>query len=235
MDRGSLNTLPQLLFLLLCSAVIAPTIQASEQIEQQAKDYLLAQIKPRLQPHDRVTMATNPLDSRLQLSPCHQPLSFTSTRPITPGAFTLKSSCSSPRPWTIYLSGSLEIYRPIVVSLRPIGRDTPLDHTLITLEERPISRLREGYYTQLEPLLGYQSRRNIAAGLPLRSDMLLPPLLVKAGDVVTIRAHSQSMTVEAAGIALQDGRLHEQIDVRNSRSDKIIRARITGRGLVSPP
>jgi len=235
MDRGSLNTPPHLLFLLLITLFTSPTALATEQLQQQADSYLRQQIKPLLTPADRYTIEINSVDSRLNIAPCAAPIAFDHPHPIAPGSYTLKASCSGPKRWSIYLSGTIEIYRPIVVSRLAIGRDTPLSSDMLALDERPISRLQGGYYTRTGALTGFITRRTVAAGQPLRASMLSPPLLVREGDKVTIQAQSQGLTVEAAGEALEDGRLDEQINVRNIRSERIIRARVTGLGQVSPP
>ena len=51
--------------------------------------------------------------------------------------------------------------------------------------------------------------------------------LVCKGDSVTITAKSPNFIIKTQGIALSSGNLNKQIKVKNTRSGKVIRSKIT--------
>ncbi|WP_210395776.1 flagellar basal body P-ring formation chaperone FlgA [Motiliproteus sediminis] len=232
MCRGSLYGSVRRLCLMLLTALVATPTSANDLLYQQAQDYLRRQLAPLLQPGDRIDIEVRTIDSRLQLPACAFPLVFEHPRAIEPGAFSVKTECAGPKRWSVYLNGNVEIFRPVVVSARPIGRDTRLTSTLLTLAERPLSQLHHGYYTDPSLLTDHISRRNLPAQQVLQPRHLSPPLLVREGDDVVIQAGGSLLSVETRGIALEDGRLDQQIRVKNSRSERVIRARVAARGRV---
>ena len=56
--------------------------------------------------------------------------------------------------------------------------------------------------------------------------------IVAKGDPVYIEATNGALTIKTTGIAMQEGRLNENIQVKNSKSKKIIEATVTGPGQV---
>ena len=95
-----------------------------------------------------------------------------------------------------------------------------------------ISDLRRGYLDRLDLAIGKQLRRPLSAGRPISPDQLSTAQAILKGDEVLIEALTGLLSVKSTGIALSNGGIGEQINVRNSRSDKIIRARVVGPGKV---
>jgi flagella basal body P-ring formation protein FlgA len=58
---------------------------------------------------------------------------------------------------------------------------------------------------------------------------------IRKGDSVVIRAVAGSLVVRMKGLALQEGAVGKQIQVRNVQSRRIIRAIVTGPGQVEVP
>ncbi len=120
----------------------------------------------------------------------------------------------------------------MVFAAHPISRGSALDASAITLRQSDISTLPQGYFTDPRQLLEQLARRDIAPGEPLRQSLLQPQRLIKRGDEVVILAEEDGLTVRSSGIALADGAAGAQIDIRNLRSERIIRARVHSAGTV---
>nr|WP_242521671.1 flagellar basal body P-ring formation chaperone FlgA [Motiliproteus sp. SC1-56] len=199
---------------------------------EQAREYVQSSLAVALQPGDRVEIQFAPSHSRLQLSPCGEPLRFESTRALDPGRFSLKVDCRYPKHWSLRLNGEIEVFAPVLVSRHALPRGTRLGAGNTQVREEAISRLRAGFFRAGQPTEGYETLRAVRQGQVLTPRDLAPPLAVLQGDKVTITAGSDSLEIRTEGIALEDGRRQQQIRVRNSGSGKVIRARVVSSGLV---
>lgn len=112
---------------------------------------------------------------------------------------------------------------------RPIGRGEELavadveavdvDATGLVLRPLPID------------LQGARAVLDIAAGQVLNRSMVVPVPLVRTGDVVQLTLVSGDIVVEGRGIASQNGKLGDVIQVVAPDTKRRIAARVSGRGL----
>jgi flagella basal body P-ring formation protein FlgA len=133
----------------------------------------------------------------------------------------------------VYISAQIKAFSPVLVSSQPLPRGTTLSNQNTLLMERDLSKLPQGHYLDQDALTGYTLKRAISRHTPLTPMMLKPPLLVLKGDEVSIVSGNQNFSVKGVGIALQDGKLGQQIEVKNSRSGRVVRARVTATGVVT--
>jgi len=80
--------------------------------------------------------------------------------------------------------------------------------------------------------LGMSARSTLRAGSVLRSSSLKAPDVVKRGDRVVIEYISGVLRVTGVGEAKKDGAVGEWIQVRNTMSDALLKARVLGAGRV---
>lgn len=79
---------------------------------------------------------------------------------------------------------------------------------------------------KVEEVIGRRALRGIASGEAIRkSDIDMPPVVEK-GKVVNMIFSSGGFTARATGIALQDGREGEKIELKNDRSHKVVKGKI---------
>ncbi|MDU0355744.1 flagellar basal body P-ring formation chaperone FlgA [Paraglaciecola aquimarina] len=90
-------------------------------------------------------------------------------------------------------------------------------------------RLRGTTFADIEEVLGARMKRRVTAGRPVDPSNLC---YVCKGDSVTISANTAIMQVKTDGIALEDGSMGDTIAVRNSRSNKRIKAIVASAGHV---
>jgi flagella basal body P-ring formation protein FlgA len=72
--------------------------------------------------------------------------------------------------------------------------------------------------------------RTIRGGQPIRASDLKPALMVKEGDTVLLSVVSGALTITSSMVALEDGKLDQQIDLINLESNEKVRAMVTGKG-----
>jgi flagella basal body P-ring formation protein FlgA len=233
--RHWLAVLPALLALGYGPLVSAAAMRTDELIgasetflEQAVGDYL-----QRSNIAGRHEIQINRLDPRLRLPLCDQDLSTSLESPAQPiGRVTLRVRCDGSSPWTVFVPGQVRLYREVVTAIRPLKRDNVVTEMDVSLAERDVGLLNQGYLTSLQQAIGKKLTR------PLLPDQVLAPVhvqqaeVIRKGDQVVISARSGGISVRMPGEALSDGALGKQISVRNQRSKRVVKARVTGPGQV---
>ncbi|TBU93923.1 flagella basal body P-ring formation protein FlgA [Pseudomonas dryadis] len=197
-------------------------------LEQAVDEYL-----QRSNIQARHEVQVNRLDPRLRLPLCDKELTTTLENPAEPvGRVTTRVRCDGSTPWTVFVPGQVRLYREVVTLARPVKRESVLAEMDLALAERDVGLLNQGYLTDLDQAVG---RKVTRALLP---DQVIAPLhlrqaeVIRRGDQVVITARSGGINVRMPGEALSDGALGKQISVRNQRSQRVVRARVTGPGQV---
>lgn len=200
-------------------------------LEQQVSEYLSnSQIAGRHQ------IKINRLDPRLRLQSCSEPLQASLENTDTPiGRLSVRVRCNGTAPWGIFVPAQVSLHREIVVTRHPIKRNTQLQTSDLMLAEREISALHQGYLLDIQEAAGALSIRAMSAGQPVLPNQIRIPPTIKRGDKVVITASSGVIRVRMPGEALADGSIGQQIRVRNSRSQRIVHARVVGPGHVEVP
>lgn len=173
------------------------------------------------------------LDPRLRLPACSIPLLASLESPAQPvGRVTLRIRCDSQAPWTIFVPAHVNLYREVAVAQRSMPRNTVVQQADVQLIERDVSSLRQGYILNLDHVVGQKLTRPVQPNQVFSANLLKAAAAVNKGDQVVISANGSSMFVRMPGVALEEGAIGQQIRVRNTRSKRIIHARVTGPGQV---
>jgi len=197
-------------------------------LEQAVEDYL-----QRSEIQARHEIQINRLDPRLRLPLCDQPLSVSLESPSQPiGRVTTRVRCEGASPWTVFVPAQVRLYRNVVIVNRPLKRESVLTEGDLSLIERDVGLLNQGYLTALEQALGKKLTRTLLPDQILAPVHLQQAEAIRKGDQVVIRARSGTINVRMPGEALSDGAPGEQIRVRNQGSQRVIKARVIGPGQV---
>ncbi len=197
-------------------------------LEFSIEDYL-----QRSEIQARYEIEINRLDPRLRLPRCDRDLDIVLESPAQPiGRVTLRVRCEGSSPWSVFVPGQVRLYREVVVLSRPLKRDSILSAADLSLLEREVGLLGQGYLTDVEQARGRKLTRSLNADQVVSSTHLQLAEAVRKGDQVVISARSGNIQVRMPGEALSNGVLGEQIQVRNQGSQRVIKARITGPGQV---
>ena len=197
-------------------------------LEFTVEDYLATS-----QTEGRYQIQVNNLDPRLRLAHCDKELTATLESPAQPlGRVTVRVRCEGSAPWTIFVPAQVKLFRDVVTLTRPLKRGTLIGYDDVTLRERDISLINQGYLTATELAVGQKLLRPVVSDQVLTLTHLEQAAAVRKGDQVVINARSGTLSVRMPGEALSDGGLSEQIRVKNLNSKRVIKARITGPGQV---
>jgi flagella basal body P-ring formation protein FlgA len=112
------------------------------------------------------------------------------------------------------------------------ARDLATGGTLTAADLRPATITMWGAPSRDDATAapGWEIRRPIAAGEPLKRPAVAPPPLVTAGGPVTLEWVQNGVRVTLGGVALHAARAHETVRVRLDNGRAVRTARVTGPG-----
>lgn len=215
---------------LLANPLIDQLIGATNQfLEQQVQEHIARSGLPA-----RYEIKLNRLDARLRLPICpDDQLSAELESPNVPvGRVTVRLTCNSSSPWRLFVPGQVSLFQEVLVSARPLARNTVLNANDLTLQERDTSLLRDKYLVDPQQAIGMRLTRPVPPDSIITFAVIEQNEIVRRGDKVVISASNDSVSVRMPGEALESGALGAQIRVRNTRSDRQIKARVVGPGQV---
>lgn len=225
------------LFILALAFIFPAAVHAEEQAWQSHEsiaEAVQAYIVQNINLPDEYELTPIPLDSRLRLPQCSEPLeAFTTTDVIKAGRTTVGIRCNKEKKWSIFTSVIIKTYQRVVVSTRLIQRGEIVSPQHLAIERREVSNLREDFVTQMEQIENKQAARQLDAGTILSPRHFVEPKLVKRGDKVIISTTKADFSIKMNGIAMMDGVKGQMISVKNQSSGRIINATVVEPGLVS--
>ena len=144
------------------------------------------------------------------------------------GSQRIRIECSQPGRWSLYARGHISLFVPVLVATRSLTRGDAINDRDVTLREMDVSQLRRGYFMDSSSFTNQHLSRRIRAGDVITPNALQEAHLIRRGDRIAIVASSDGFTISMPGEALEDGRLNQQIRVRNLSSGKTIRGMVSG-------
>lgn len=197
-------------------------------LEFTVEDYLATTQTP-----GRYEIQVNQLDPRLRMPMCDKELTATLESPAQPiGRVTVKVRCEGSSPWTVFVPAQVKLFRDVAVVSRPLKRSGIIGAEDVSLRERDISLINQGYLTSVDQAVGQRLTRPMVTDQVITLVNLEQAEVIRKGDQVVISASSGGLNVKMPGEALSNGGMSEQIRVKNLNSNRVIRARVTAPGQV---
>jgi len=129
--------------------------------------------------------------------------------------------CLAPAQWTVYLPAQVRVIGPYAVTRQPLPANHVLTAADIVLREGDLGSLPADVVTDAEAMLGYRAVSGLAAGAPLRSALLRPPLAVQQGQVTRLVLNGPGFSVQSEGQALANAGRGDRVRVK-TRSGQVI-------------
>ncbi len=184
-------------------------------------------------PGSRVVVSSGPLDLRLQLTPCREPLRAIVAKNAQPSPhMSVRVQCPQAGGWTVRVPLQLQLFRTVLVASHPLLRGDGLSQADVRAEERDVTRLGYGYIENLDQVAGRTLNRALAGGSVLTPGALGGRRMVRAGDHVQMVARLGGIEVRADGVALGSGDNGARLRVRNESSGKVVDAMVSAPGEV---
>ena len=119
--------------------------------------------------------------------------------------------------------------RKVVVGTQFLRAGTVLSAAMLEETEQAATAVDNSLFGSLKDLENAEVVRDIAAGTALRSSDVRRALLVKQGQLVMLTiSQGNSFAIVARVEALQDGRLGDQIRLKNPESGRLLSGVVTG-------
>lgn len=121
--------------------------------------------------------------------------------------------------------------RQVVVAAANLSAGQVLQPQHLKMDPLEADKISRSHYVDVAGLEGQEVLRPIRAGDAIRTTDVRPALLVKKGEMVLMTVGSpETFQISVKAEALQDGRLGEQIKLRNPESGRSLSAIVTGKG-----
>jgi flagellar basal body P-ring formation protein FlgA len=174
-----------------------------------------------------VEVSVGAIDSRLQLPAC--PSVDVTLPPTNTASMTAKVSCDLPR-WTIYVPVRVRAWVEAVVAAANLVPNRALSLRDLTRGKVDLFAAPGGVLTDPKQVEGKILRNGLVVGSPILATMLDLPISVRRGQRVVLTASDQTMIVKTSAVALEDGRVGDNIPVQNPDSQKTVNATVTRDG-----
>jgi len=226
------------LFLISFSLTLTLAVKASEfedvsYIYNSVSNFLDNHYRESGADTDKVKITVSRLDSRLRLQRCDKSLTLTlRDTGIHGGNVAVRTRCEGSKPWAILVSAKVVIKLPVIVAKHNLIKGTVLSNSDIEVIQVDTTTLANGFVTDYEDTIGKQLTRPTMRGQPIRQASLSVPKVIKRGDTVVIEAHSRGIMVSGQGTALSDGKIGQQIRIKNEQSKRTVTARVIAAGRV---
>lgn len=224
------------LLLLLGFPPFAAAEEAPQQIRSAMENALAEEVRLWQQQHPGQW-----LESQVQvqlpsgaatLPPCEERLRLEGERGRFPaGRQHRRVTCPSPK-WSLLVRGTLSLQARVPVTRAKLMAGSLIQPSQLQWQQRKLIPSDGDLLMSMESIAGQRARRGIRAGSPIKAQQLMPPLMVARGQQVVMVARGDSFAATTSGVALEGGSEGEVIRVKNSRSGKIVSARIVATGKV---
>lgn len=158
----------------------------------------------------RVAYTVAPLDPQFNLPVCRSVEAFLPAGARLWGSTSVGVRCTSPTPWTMYLTTDVRIWAGVVHTARAIPQNQAITESDLAVQQADLTQLPAGVVTEVRQAAGKILVTTLGAGQPLRSDLLRAPAVVQQGQPVKLVVQGRGFTVSAQGRALTaatDGQL----------------------------
>jgi len=185
----------------------------------------------------KVEIKVGTLDPRLRLAACSETLAFNLLDTAGNGGnvnvqVVCNRAATASGRWTILVPALATVFRPVAIAGRSLQRGELISAADVTTEIRDMNQYRQGFALEPELIIGKEAKYPVAKGEAFRTSALAAPLVIKSGEEVSIEASVGTISVVTNGTATGDGRLGQQIRVKNNHSERVINARVVGPGKV---
>ena len=194
----------------------------SDYIESFAKNHLESEILPP--DGGKISFEVNDIDPRVIINPCETPLKATIPDNTNRRNVNIKISCEDSTPWRLYLPAKIERTFAVVVAKITIEKGDILSNKNIVIDYVAKNKIRGERLTSLNSILGSKAEKRIGVNNTITKRDIC---LVCKGDAITIIAKTDSFMIKTKGTALSSGNLNQQIRVKNSRSGRVIKPKIS--------
>jgi len=222
--------------LLICAAlmlmqhavVLAAEHQARAPIKTAVEAYLARETAGL---PGRAAYQVGEIDPQLNVPACRALEPFMPAGARLWGSTTVGVRCNGSFPWILYVPVEVHVFAEVVHAAKPIVQNQPLAESDLVLKTADLTHLPAGILTDLRSAIGKTVIVSLAAGLPLRGDVLRALPVIQQGQAVKVQLQGRGFTVSGEGRALAGAADGQLIPVR-VQSGQVVSGLARSGGLV---
>ncbi|WP_029951320.1 flagellar basal body P-ring formation chaperone FlgA, partial [Burkholderia sp. A1] len=150
------------------------------------------------------------------------------------GRTTVGVRCAGAKPWTLYLQSKISVQGTYYVAARALSPGEVLTAADLVAHDGDLTQLPLAIITDPGQAVGGTSLVRVAAGLPLRQDMLRSASSVTIGQTVRVVAAGKGFTISSEGSVMNNAGPGQQVRVRLA-AGQIVTAVVKDSGTVEIP
>lgn len=150
----------------------------------------------------KVSYSVGAIDNRMTLASCPAAEAFIPAGVRLWGNANVGVRCGGSKPWTIYVPVTVRISATIVIAARALTQANQIEAADLLVQEGDLTQLPGSVVTDPALAIGRSVTHNVAAGQPLRQDLLRSQPVVLQGQSVTLRSQGRGFKVSTEGKAL---------------------------------
>ena len=212
----------------------AQETQSLSAVQYKIESYMLSQLAG--QAEGKIKVAAGKLDGRLKLKACADERLeiFNPYDSSLLNSTTMGIKCTEDtNHWTLYIPVKVSVLKEVLLSKRALRKGEVLTKDALYSAEMDAHRLKQGYYTNLNDLLGLVCKKDINPDTLITPYQIESAKMVLKGQEVSITATAGTLKITMGGVAMSDGALGDVIKVKNTKSHRIIEAQVSGQKKVN--
>lgn len=213
----------------LASSVGASSLETPhEMLREQVTAFVLDSIKSTEASIDannnrQVRVEVFAIDERVKVPQCATGYAFSMPdKGKTQSYASIKVSCEATQ-WYLYVNAKIEQLQRVVVTSDMLSPNTILTQNNLSVADIKTSALRRTTFANIDELLGARVKYRVRPGQPINPNMVC---FVCKGDLITLSARTDGLSISTKAVAQEDGNIGDTIQVKNSRSNKVVFARV---------
>jgi flagella basal body P-ring formation protein FlgA len=147
---------------------------------------------------------------------------------VAPGAqsFLIAAESSGKEHARLWVKAEVRVFDDVVVSSQPLASQEVVKPSDVRIERREISGLQARPFYAVDEVVGQQVARSIAVNETLTQKKLERPTVMRRGSAVRLVYETGALRVETPGVAEENGRIGDMVQVKNASSGKLLRGRV---------
>ncbi|MGY2491244.1 flagellar basal body P-ring formation chaperone FlgA [Cupriavidus sp. CP313] len=137
------------------------------------------------------------------------------------GRVSVGVRCGGERPWVRYMQARVSVLTDYYVAARALGPGEPVSQADIEVRQGDLATLPRAVITDPAQLAGAVTANRIAAGSPIRADLLRKAIAVRQGQTVTVAVEGDAFQITSEGKVLADAATGNTVQVR-LRSGQVV-------------
>lgn len=130
------------------------------------------------------------------------------------GRLAVGVRCGGDRPWTRYVQARVSVLTDYYVAARAMAPGETISAADLEMRQGDLAALPRAVVTDPTQVAGAVAANRIAAGSPMRTDLLKKSIAVKSGQTVNVTVEGDSFQLTSEGKVLADAATGNSVQVR---------------------